>query len=301
MRLFARRLALAALILTTGCGQKYPANSDARQAEKSSMGEAARAAYAPSGPAASDATTDVKPLAQLPHKIIYNAQVELVAPDLSQAARELTQRVKARRGYIASQDVSGETGAPRQGTWKVRVPVAAFDDFLADVSRLGELQTTHTDSEDVSAEFYDSQARLTNKRVEEQRLLRALTERTSKLSDVLLVERELSRVRGEIEQLQGRLRVLSSLTDLSTVTIVIREIKEFVAPQNPTFGQQIARSFTGSLHSLRDVGKALVLAAVALTPWLLVLAAVGIPLGWTLRRRLGWGRKEMPVTRTPPA
>lgn len=299
MKRFARRLALTALILTTGCGQRMAPSSEGDMAAKASMPEASRAAYAPSAAGvAADATTDVKPLAQLPHKIIYNAQVELVAPDLSQAARELTQRVKARRGYIASQDVSGATGAPRQGTWKVRVPVAAFDDFLTDVSRLGELQTTHTDSDDVSAEFYDSQARLTNKRVEEQRLLRALTERTSKLSDVLLVERELSRVRGEIEQLQSRLRVLSSLTDLSTVTIVIRELKEFAAPQNPTFGQQIARSFTVSLHSLRDVGKALVLAAVALAPWLLVLALVAVPTARLLHRRLD--RNPGLPTRTPP-
>ena len=113
-----------------------------------------------------------------------------------------------------------------------------------------------------------------------QELLRRAT---GKLSEVLQVEKELSRVRGEIEQLQGRIRVLSDLSSLTTVTITMREIKDYVAPAPPTFATEIARQFSGSIAVMKGAGKGLVLLGAALLPWL-PLALLGF-FGWRLFRR----------------
>jgi Domain of unknown function (DUF4349) len=220
----------------------------------------------------------------VPRKIIYTADVTLVVENLTTVQPKLVQLVKTYKGYVAGTEVGGSAGSARQGRWKVRIPVDGYEAFMADVSKLGELQTIHTDSQDVTEEYYDVAARLSNKQVEERRLLRHLEKSTAKLSDILSVERELSRVRGEIEQLQGRLRVLANLSALTTVTITISEVKEYIAPKPTTFGAQISRSFHGSLMALRDVGKGLVLTVVALAPWLIVLALLAVPITWLTRR-----------------
>jgi tellurite resistance protein len=66
------------------------------------------------------------------------------------------------------------------------------------------VRSLNSDAQDVTEEFYDVDARLRNKRVEEQRLVEHLKKSTARLQDILAVEREISRVRGEIEQMEGR-------------------------------------------------------------------------------------------------
>ena len=69
---------------------------------------------------------------------------------------------------------------------------------------------------------------------------------------------ELSRVRSEIERMQGRLRALSNLTSLATVTVTASEIKGYVPPQAPTLATRISRTFAASLETLQQVGEGLV-------------------------------------------
>src|SRR5262249_9768629 len=91
--------------------------------------------------------------------------------------------------------------------------------------------------------------------------------------------------RGEIEQLQGRLQKLNNLVELATVTLTLRERKGYVPPQTPAFGATVSRTFHDSLGALTAVGQALVLGAVALAPWLPVLAVVGGVCWYVFRRR----------------
>ena len=222
--------------------------------------------------------------ALLPTKIIYTAEIELVAEDMDTARRELLQRMRARRGYVAEMSVSGESGSARQGVWKVRIPVSQYDAFVEDVSRLGEVKSVRTSSEDVGEEFFDTAARVKAKRVEEERLLSHLKRSTAKLTEILAVERELSRVRGKIEQMEGRLRYLSNQTDLTTITLTVHETKGYVPPKPETFGSQVARTFGGSLDALQRVGKGTVLLSVALLPWIVALGVIAL-LAWPFARR----------------
>ena len=97
-------------------------------------------------------------------------------------------------------------------------------------------------------EYYDLEARIKNKQQEETRLLKHLADSTGKLEDILAVERELTRVRGEIEQMQGRIRYLGNLSALSTVTLNVTEVRNYTPPVHPTFGNaDRARTFNDSL------------------------------------------------------
>ena len=114
---------------------------------------------------------------------------------------------------------------------------------MSAVVRLGEVRHNHVGSQDVTEEYFDLEARIRNKREEEKRLLKHLADSTGKLEDILAVEKELSRVRGEAEQMEGRLRYLADRADLTTVTIEANEWKDYKPPVAATFSTQVGRTF----------------------------------------------------------
>lgn len=218
-------------------------------------------------------------------RIIYDAQIDLIIEDIDPAADRLAALVEQHRGYVAEQDLAGSPGDRRSGRWKVRVPVEGFEGFVAGVMELGELERNHRTSQDVTEQFYDVEARVRNKRVEEQTLTKILEERSGELEDVLKVEVELSRVRGEIEQLEGRLRVLDNLSSLATVTINLKERVDYepAAPVAPTFRERVARAWEESVRGLRQLGESLVLWLVGVAPWLPLIVVGVLVLRWLVR------------------
>jgi hypothetical protein len=234
-----------------------------------------------------DVPADGQPAQSAPvqRRVIQNATLDLLVEDFEAARQALMGLVEEHQWFVAGSEVGGSPGAPRSGHWIVRVPVVKFAPFVAAAVRLGESVRNRTDAQDVTDQFVDLDARLKNKRTEEERLLDHLKKSTGKLEDILTVERELSRVRGEIEQTQGRLQKLTDLTALSTVTITLSERRGYVPPQAPSFGTTVGRTFGDSVGLLVDFGKWLVLFAVALAPWLPVLAVVGTAVWIVLRRR----------------
>jgi hypothetical protein len=218
-------------------------------------------------------------------KIIFNGNVDLVVPDLDAATFRLQKLVEERKGFVGHSDVHGTKGERRTATWTVRIPVDEFEPFMDAVPKLGEMLSVRRDSQDVSDEYYDIEARLKNKQVEEKRLLEHLQKSTGKLEDILAVEKELSRVREEIERFQGRLNKLSNLTSLTTVTISMQEIKDYVPPSSPSFRTSISRTFDDSSGTLGSFLRNVVLFFVAIAPWVpLIAVVIGVPWWWVRRR-----------------
>lgn len=229
------------------------------------------------------ATDAASPKIALPRKIIYTGEVTLVCENLDRAAGALEGKIKEFGGYVSNAQRTGVRGQRREGFWTVRLPAGQFDAFVAALSALGEMQSSSRKADDVSEEFYDVQARLKNKRVEEARLIALLQKATGKLAEVLTVEKELTRVREETERIEGRLRYLANQTDLATVTVTLNEVKDFVPAGPPTLGTQLARSFSGSLDAMKNVATAFLVFSVALVPWLIPLGLIA----WGIARLAG--------------
>lgn len=279
---------LLVALLASGCAGSYSPTGTSTAGEASGSAVAqAPAAEAPGGAAPeprAELAADTLDLPETQRRIIYTADLSLLVADMARWERDLERLLKAHRGFLANSEMGGEPGASRSGTWQVRVPVTRFQPFLSEVQKLGEVRRVKTDSEDVSEEYFDLEARLKNKRVEEQRLIAHLQRSTARLQDILSVEKELSRVREEVERMEGRIRYLQNRTELTTVTLTVAERQTFTPPTNPSFSTQVARTFGDSLKLLGDVGQGLVLLCVALTPWALLLAVIGAPI-WLLARR----------------
>ena len=277
---------LCALAFTGGCAKTDggDAPSAASEAAPAMVGGAA-------SPGAAKASADGGATAPaLPRKIIYTATVALLTNDWQTASAQIVREAKAHGGYIAENQVSGDPNTPREGSWKIRIPLGEFDAYLLALQKMGELQNTSVSSEDVSEEFYDVRARLQNKRVEEARLI-SLLQKSGKLSDVLLVEKEISRVREEIERMEGRIRFLSSQTDLATITVTLREAAPFQRPDAPpTFASQIGSTFGNSIGALVAFFRYSVLFLVAVLPWVMLPGGL---IWYALWRRKQPARKNL--------
>jgi hypothetical protein len=250
------------------------------------MGQAAsdRAAGAVAAAPAPGAETTAPVPPAVPRKIIYNANIELVVESINSLEQSIRSLVKENGGFLSESNQSSYNREQQQASWKVRVPVDRFETFVSAVVRLGEVRQNRIDSQDVTEEFVDLEARIHNKQEEEKRLLKHLDETTGKLEDILSVERELTRVRGEIEQMQGRLRYLANQSDLSTVSISATEWKEFKPPVAASFRTEISRTFTLSVEHLTHFVQGIVLILVALSPWLPLILILALLVLWLIRR-----------------
>jgi hypothetical protein len=226
----------------------------------------------------------------LQRKIIYTATVNVAVEHFDPVPAQVEALVNRFGAYVAHSQISGSPGMPRRGQWTIRVPADRYEAFVAAARELGEVQNVSSDSQDVTEEYYDVEAHIRNKKQEETRLLELLAKATGKLEEVLTVERELARVRGEIEQMEGRLRVLSNLTAMSTVNLEVGEIKDYVPEEAVTYVTRVRRAWQGSTAALVSTVQTLSIVLVALLPWIGVLLVPMLVLVLLLRMR--WARKR---------
>jgi hypothetical protein len=187
-------------------------------------------------------------------------------------------------GWVANAAISSGKEQTRSASLEIKVPAARFDSLVGALSPLGRVEAVNVSAQDVGEEFVDVTARVANARRLETRLVDLLERRTARLSDMLTVERELARVREEIERYEGRLRYLRTRIAVSTLTVTVHEPPPLVASapgEHPIADavRQAGRNFVG------------VVAALIASTGVLIPVGVVAALVWVGVRRGRRGRK----------
>ena len=156
-------------------------------------------------------------------KLIRNATVELEIVSFDDAVQKITALTNEDRGYVATTNSQKQANGKLRGQVIVKVLPENLDRLLQKLRGLGELKNQTLGTEDVTKAYFDTDARLKNAHVMEQRLIDMLNTKTGKVSDLLQVEKELGRVREEIEKMQGDLKYWDSQVQFATVTISLAE------------------------------------------------------------------------------
>src|SRR5690554_4341358 len=155
-------------------------------------------------------------------KIIYNAALTLETGDPDKVYAFAADHVKEQDGYIAGSRRWVDEDERLHIQMNLRLPVAFLEETLAFFGGLGKIINQSLTGSDVTEQYYDLESRLRNKMQQEERYLEILQTATA-VEDVLKVERELERIRGEIESMEGRFRYLADRTELASINLLFRE------------------------------------------------------------------------------
>jgi acetolactate synthase regulatory subunit len=217
------------------------------------MGEPAVSQREASGPASTpDQWSRAVAFDPASRLIVRTGQASIEVDSLESSMAELRRIVQRTGGFVADASVQSGKNQLRSATLELKVPSSRFDELTQGLEPLGRLQFVNVGAEDVSEEFVDLTARVANGHRLEDRLVELLRTRTGKLQDVLSVERELARVREEIERMEGRMRFLKTSAQLSTLSVNLYEPAPIVAshPGRSIIGEAFKtawRNFVGVL------------------------------------------------------
>ncbi len=188
---------------------------------KDGAGAVAKAAVPmrpPSGAVSSDTGT-----AGAPVMIIRTGHASVEVGNTDEAAVKVRALAASLGGHVANSQFQGGEHNVRSATLELKIPAARYDEAVTRLATIGEVESVNSSSEDVGEEYVDVTARVANAKRLEERLIQLLATRTGRLEDVLAVERELARVREEIERAEGRLRYLRTRAAMSTLTVLVHE------------------------------------------------------------------------------
>lgn len=243
-----------------GSAARSPMMSTSRSADPASLGPAA-----------------------LNPKIVKTGTVELqvVKGAVPGTFDRLTALAAGNGGFVAEQKTAEAAGIPN-GTITLRVPAASFEAALAQVRKLGKVQSASTSGDDVTAEYTDVDARLKALTSERDQLSLVLTS-AQNVGDILAVRDRINAVQTEIEQLQGRKNVLDNQVALSTINVSVREPSGDRAVPVPA-GERTGfdKAWHDALHGFNSGVQALIAGSGRAV---LVVLCVGVAL---VVARLGW-------------
>jgi Domain of unknown function (DUF4349) len=156
-------------------------------------------------------------------KLIRNAEVDLEIGSFNDAVQKITALTNEEHGYVATTSSEKQANGKLKGEIVAKVLPENLDRFLQKIRGLGELKNQTLGTEDVTKAYFDTESRLKNARVMEQRLIDMLKKKSDDINDLLQVEKELGRVREQIEQMQGELKYWDAQVQFATVTISLSE------------------------------------------------------------------------------
>jgi hypothetical protein len=286
------------LALVFSCSGKKEApgeffkTGDAPDSTLMTMSEEAAPALAPPPPSPAGDTTGTTPVPAptvKKRKIIKTAEITIEVKDFADSMvriKEIVREVAPNEddgsifGTTESKSESGKTS----GTVVIRINPDRFDLLIDKLVTVGDVQYQRISGEDVTKEYYDLQARLSSKKEMEKRLIQLLATRTNSVADLLEVERELGRVREEIESIQGTIRYYDDLVGMSTVNLTITEPESVVAGAGGFWGP-IKQAVMDSFEVFGKSIAALIIFVMGVLPWAVVAFIVFLIVRRIVRKR----------------
>ncbi|MGI6537970.1 MAG: DUF4349 domain-containing protein [Caldicoprobacterales bacterium] len=214
-------------------------------------------------------------------KIIKSGAMTVETLEFEETTSAIQRRVQEAGGFIASSNIQGWSREDakykpmRTASYKVRIPSEKFEHFMNAVGELGNVIRSESWGEDVSAQYFDTEARLRSLEIQEERLLTILS-RAEELKDIIELERELSTVRYEIESLTGTLRKYDNLVAYSTLEIEVREVERITESEKEpvTLWEKIGKRFRDSIEAAGRFAEGVLLFFISAIPFLFLLGIV---------------------------
>lgn len=190
-------------------------------------------------------------------KLIYRAYYTIETTEFDTDYELIMEVMKSVGGYPQNSWTNGtkpeEYGDPgRNAEMTLRIPISAFEEFIAELEGVGNVLSKSQSTDDVSAQYFDTEARIRVLNTQMERL-EDLLARADKMEDIIVLEREITDVMYQLDSYEGQKRQLDNLIDYTTVTISLMEVNEIttITEGELGLGQKIWKGF-------KNVGNAMV-------------------------------------------
>ena len=232
--------------------------------------------------------------AEKPDKIIYSADATVETTDFDGAIAALTAMVEKYGGWIESSSINGANYynmsrgrvSTRSANYALRIPSQSFETVMGSLSTLGNVPYSHTYTENISAQYYDTEARLTAYETQEERLLEML-EIAETVEDIIAIEEKLTELRYKIESLQTSLKNWDRQVSYSSIYLSIEEVEEYTPESmvQPSYGEKLWDAFEAGVAGFVDAIGDFFIWLVEALPSIAVIAAAAAALVALFRRR----------------
>jgi len=184
-------------------------------------------------------------------KIIKNGNIRFETENLETTYEQIKIAVKKGKAFIQN-DSEGKDYGTIYRRITVRIPSQNFDSFIKDISTgVTYFDNKEINSEDVTEQYIDIDARLKAKKKLENRYIELLSKAT-KMSEMLAIETQLSAIREEIEAKEGQLRYMQNRISLSTITI---EFYKTIAEERGvtiSYGAKVWNAFKSGFYGISN-------------------------------------------------
>ncbi|AWW00708.1 DUF4349 domain-containing protein [Arcticibacterium luteifluviistationis] len=204
-------------------------------------------------------------------KLIKNGKLEFETQDLSKTSKGIKENLKRLKGYISKEsDYNNDYRQSKSMT--LRIPAKSFDSFIESLDDyIEDFDSKIIEIRDVTADFIDNQARLKNKRLTEEKYL-SLLSKASSVQDILAIEKELGAIRGDIESVEGLLKLMENKISYSSLDLSFYKVNK----EESTFIYKIKKSLSGGWDNLLSF----IVYVFNLWPF----ALLGIAIFWGIRK-----------------
>ena len=288
MKRFKKILVLAlsiimVLSLLAGCSSKGSTPPNTAASEDRAVGSAPGAPMpSPVTPESESQDYGIIPPATSPlepKKVITTIHLSFETIEFEKSNEELNKLIEKYKAYVENSNISYNhyynEKMYRYGEFTIRVPKENITSFKTELNLIGHLVSENTNKQDVTKQYQDTESRLKVITVKEERIL-ALLEKAEKIEDIIALEKELSEIIYEKENLKTSLINLDDKIDFSTIYISLQEVQKISDTEtiDTTFGTRIKNAFKNSLYSFKRGVENLIITFIYNIPFLIVVAII---------------------------
>jgi hypothetical protein len=228
--------------------------------------------------------------ANVGQKIIFTGEVNIETINFEKSKTDLCEYITSIGGIIQNSSFQG-VGIGNQGMksaqYLFRIPKVKYNQSFVDMKKFGTVVSEHSNGEDVSDQYFDTEARLKSLKIQQERL-QALLQKAEKMEDILKIEEKLQTTLYDIENYTGTLKKWDSLIEYSSLTVNIREVEE-IKPETPKekdgLSERIAFGFKNSISGVWEFLQNVIVFLAQALPVLIPLALIGYIIYRMIRKR----------------
>lgn len=173
---------------------------------------------------ATGSSDDLKSTLEKP-KVIKSGDLAIEVKSFTEGSQAAIDTAIRHDGWLASNQVVDLPGGAKRGDIVFRCLPEKFEGLYNDLKKIGKVQSEKAAAQDITAAFTDTEARIRNLQITEARLQEMIKSKNyfDRLDQLLVIEQQMEKVRGEIESMQGQLRVWANMISYSSIRLTLTE------------------------------------------------------------------------------